>query len=718
MIPTNLEALERSELLSPEGKLRFASEPDVPPAAGDQDESVASFVSRRFGREAYESLVEPLMTGIYGGDGDRLSLRATFPQLRVLELEHGSILRGLSAPPPSELPPFVSLRDGMGSLASAVVDALERTELLLGRAAARVSRSPDGFGVELVDGEVIDADGVVVATPAFVAAELLADLDPELAAAHAAIPYASSVVVTLAFSRADVTPLDGYGYLVPRVDGADVLACTWTSQKWESRAPDDSVLIRVYAGRFGGRDLTKDTDDALVALARAEVSLVGGVAEPVLDPRAPLATRHAAVPPRSSGASGADRRCVVGASGTRRGRGGVPRRRDPRLHRIGGGCGRVGRASSRRSAGVTRESSERLFAEALDLLPGGVSSPVRAFKAVGGSPLFIERGEGAYLVDVDGNRYVDYVLSWGPLILGHAHPRVVAALEEALRKGTSFGAPSPLELELARLIRDAMPSLELVRFVSSGTEATMSAIRVARAFTQRTKIVKFVGCYHGHADFLLVQAGSGVATLGLPDSPGVTPGAVADTLTAPFNDLADLEALFAAHDDIAAVIVEPVVGNMGLVLPQPGFLAGSSRAHVCTRRAPRLRRGDDRVSRSSGRRAGALRRDARPDDAGEGDRRRASRRRVRRTPRDHGAGRARRPRLPGGDALRKSARDDGRNRDAAGDLRARCLGRSRTSWRAARGRSVLARRRRPGRPRGNDVRHVLLGRARHELGHG
>ena len=224
---------------------------------------------------------------------------------------------------------------------------------------------------------------------------------------------------------------------------------------------------------------------------------------------------------------------------------------------------------------MSRERSERLFDEAVRLMPGGVSSPVRAFRAVGGSPLFIERGEGAYLVDVDGNRYVDYVLSWGPLILGHAHPRVVAALEEAVRRGTSYGAPSPLEVELATLVRDAMPSLELVRFVSSGTEATMSALRLARAFTGRSKIVKFTGCYHGHADLLLVQAGSGVATLGLPDSPGVTTGAVADTLTAPYNDLVAVERLFEEGGrEIATVIVEPIAGNMGLVLPAQGFLEG------------------------------------------------------------------------------------------------------------------------------------------------
>jgi len=219
--------------------------------------------------------------------------------------------------------------------------------------------------------------------------------------------------------------------------------------------------------------------------------------------------------------------------------------------------------------------SRQLFAEAQALFPGGVNSPVRAFRSVGGDPLFVARGEGPYLYDVDGNRYIDYVLSWGPLILGHAHPQVVEALAEAAANGTSYGAPCEWELELARRIQGFMPSLEMMRFVNSGTEATMSALRLARAFTGRDKIVKFEGCYHGHADMLLVKAGSGVATLGLPDSPGVPKGTAADTLVASFNDLASVERLFAGHPgEIAAVIVEPVAGNMGVVPPDAGFLEG------------------------------------------------------------------------------------------------------------------------------------------------
>ncbi len=221
------------------------------------------------------------------------------------------------------------------------------------------------------------------------------------------------------------------------------------------------------------------------------------------------------------------------------------------------------------------KQSIQLFKRAQSILPGGVDSPVRAFRAVGGQPLFIQRGEGACLYDVDGNRYIDYVLSWGPLILGHAHPEVVARLREVVALGTSYGAPSPLELDLAQLIQAFMPDLEMLRFVNSGTEATMSALRLARAFTKRDKIVKFEGCYHGHADLLLVQAGSGVATLGLPDSPGVPAATVQDTFVARFNDLQSVEDLFNRFPgQIAAVIVEPVAGNMGVVPPVVGFLEG------------------------------------------------------------------------------------------------------------------------------------------------
>ncbi len=217
--------------------------------------------------------------------------------------------------------------------------------------------------------------------------------------------------------------------------------------------------------------------------------------------------------------------------------------------------------------------SKRLFEKAQRLIPGGVNSPVRAFRAVGGNPLFIERAKGSKLYDIDGNEYIDYVLSWGPMILGHCHPEVTRALKDAVSKGTSYGAPTPLELELAELILKAYPSMDKVRMVNSGTEATMSAIRVARGFTKRNKIIKFEGCYHGHADGLLVKAGSGATTFGIPDSPGVPEDYARNTITLPFNNIeAVRDVIEREWRDLACVILEPVVGNIGCVLPLTGFL--------------------------------------------------------------------------------------------------------------------------------------------------
>lgn len=220
----------------------------------------------------------------------------------------------------------------------------------------------------------------------------------------------------------------------------------------------------------------------------------------------------------------------------------------------------------------TKNKSAALYARAEKLMPGGVNSPVRAFRGVGGTPLFIKSAKGAFLFDVDGRRYIDYVGSWGPMILGHADEEIVAGIQEAAANGTSFGTPNELEVELAEEIVAAVPSIEIVRMVNSGTEATMSAIRLARGVTGRDKVVKFEGCYHGHADSLLVKAGSGVATLGLPDSPGVPSALAQQTITVPYNDIDALEAAFQQHADIAAVIVEPVAGNMGVVVPREGFL--------------------------------------------------------------------------------------------------------------------------------------------------
>ena len=219
------------------------------------------------------------------------------------------------------------------------------------------------------------------------------------------------------------------------------------------------------------------------------------------------------------------------------------------------------------------EKSAAAFAEAKKLMPGGVNSPVRSYRSVDCNPPFIARAEGSHIYDIDGNDYIDYVGSWGPMVVGHAHPQVVKALQEAAARGTSYGAPTLIESQLAKKVMEVYPSIEVIRMVNSGTEATMSALRLARGYTHRNKIVKFIGCYHGHSDSLLVNAGSGMATFGVPDSPGVTPGTAQDTITIPYNDFEAVKEVFAEQgQEIAAIIVEPVAGNMGLVLPKPGYL--------------------------------------------------------------------------------------------------------------------------------------------------
>ena len=344
---------------------------------------------------------------------------------------------------------------------------------------------------------------------------------------------------------------------------------------------------------------------------------------------------------------------------------------------------------------MNTETSARLFEEALQYIPGGVNSPVRAMKGVGmPHPLFISRAERSHIWDADGNEFVDFVSSWGPMILGWGHPEVVGRLKEQVDRGTSYGAPTELEVELARLVCDAVPSVELVRMVNSGTEATMSAVRVARGFTGREKIVKFIGCYHGHSDGFLVAAGSGVLTLALPDSPGVTKGTTADTLLVEYNDVAgaDRAVRGARRGDRRASSSSR----------SPATWASCRRSRVSSKACASCARANGAVlifdevitgfRVGLGRRAGALRRHARPHHARQDHRRRPARRRLRRPPRDHGDGGAARPDLPGRDAVREPAGDGRRRGHAAGALRAGRVRAARGRRRARRGEPARGRR--------------------------
>jgi glutamate-1-semialdehyde 2,1-aminomutase len=294
----------------------------------------------------------------------------------------------------------------------------------------------------------------------------------------------------------------------------------------------------------------------------------------------------------------------------------------------------------------TTDRNQQLFDRARALIPGGVNSPVRAFRAVGGTPRFVQRAQGAYFWDANGNRHIDYIGSWGPMILGHGHPRVLEAVQRAVQEGFSYGAPTEREIELAEEIVKHLPSVEMVRLVSSGTEAAMSAIRLARGATGRSRIVKFEGCYHGHADALLVKAGSGLATFGHPTSAGVPPEVVQHTMVLEYNNIAQIEEAFATHGkEIACIIIEPIAGNMNFVRASVPFMQRCRE--LCTRHGALLvlDEGDDRVPRGAGRRAGRLcaspsRLPAGPDGAGQGDRRRHAAGGLRRPARDHGAARA------------------------------------------------------------------------------